>query len=106
GATMTSMRHFALGAASALVVILGAGAPLAAQTATPNAHWQAWIGCWQAGDPNGAYLSPAAAPGQPVVCVVPGKSANAVDVVTVDSTKILSRYSVDASGARHDVDRE
>ena len=75
----------------------------AQQPTAANARWQAWIGCWQVDDPTQPYNS---ANGIPVVCVVPGANASAVDVLTVDSGKVVSRYVVDASGAQHSVNRD
>jgi hypothetical protein len=87
---------------SAIAVTLGFSfvTPVGAQVAfnATNPHWQAWLGCWQPTD--------AATTDAPVVCVMPTSAANAVDMVTVDSGKIVSRYTVDASGERHAVTRD
>jgi len=83
--------------------ILAAIAPIAtAQLTGANPRWQAWIGCWRETDADAALL----ASSEPVVCVVPTAAASAVDVVTVDSGKIVSRYTVDASGKQRDVNHD
>jgi hypothetical protein len=93
---MISIRRLAaalLGFATFVVAAPGSQAQLIAS----NTRWQAWIGCWRQDD-----LPPSA----PTVCVVPTSSASAVDVVTVDSGKVVSRYTVDASGRQHAVNRD
>jgi uncharacterized membrane protein YgcG len=91
-----------LSACSALG-LLAAIAPIAtAQLTGANPRWQAWIGCWRETDAAAALL----ATGGPVVCVVPTAAASAVDVVTVDSGKVVSRYTVDASGTQREVNRD
>jgi hypothetical protein len=83
----------------ALGAVLGGAAPARAQLVAASPKWQAWIGCWS--DASQAPLATV-----PVVCIVPTQAAGAVDVVTVDSGKVVSRYTVDASGAEHAVNRD
>ncbi|MEO7084615.1 MAG: hypothetical protein ABI442_07015 [Gemmatimonadaceae bacterium] len=82
----------------------GAGA----QSAAVNARWQAWIGCWQQVQeiPHESMIQAVRPPAPPIVCVTPGANSSSVEIVTVDSARVLSRYSVDASGAPHAVDRD
>src|SRR4051812_8852141 len=91
-------RFFFLTLVAACVSLtLPAGA--GAQTREPreprdiDARWQAWIGCWTA-SARGAYSEPE---GQQV-CIVPAAGASAVDVVTVNGSKIVSREHIDANG--------
>lgn len=86
----------------ALGTLLVVAPRASAQLTAANARWQAWVGCWQQDDPTQSPL----APGAPLVCVVPTATASAVDVVTVDSGKVVSRYTVDASGREHPVNRD
>jgi len=87
-----------------------------------------WTGCWQpvdgpASQPTSSGISDAAltalrmipAAGTPtrtlnmslpVVCVVPGGAPSAVNVVTIDSGKVVARDTVDASGQRVAMSRE
>ena len=85
----TTHRIVARLAAGALGFGAIVASPAGAQTATTDAHWQAWVGCWRPTEALGS---------GPAVCVVPSTVASAVDVVTVDSGKVASRITVDASG--------
>jgi hypothetical protein len=95
---MITLRRFAARAAFVLglVPLLAGARESKAQLIAANTRWQPWIGCWRQEDA----LTP------PLVCIVPTASANAVDVVTVDSGKVVSRYTVDASGREHAVNRD
>lgn len=105
GDTMVSSHR---NVARFLVGIVGLGVcvastpTLGAQLTSANSKWQAWIGCWQENDPT----QPSYPTSSPVVCVVPATTASAVDVVTVDSGKVVSRYTVDASGQHRPVNRD
>ena len=94
------VAHLSLSVVS-LGTLIVASPSAHAQLTAANARWQAWVGCWRPEDPS---QSPFIA--RPVVCVVPTPTASAVDVVTVDSGKLVSRYTVDASGAQRSVNRD
>jgi hypothetical protein len=105
GDTMASSHR---SVARFLVGIVGLGVfvastpTLGAQLTTANTKWQAWIGCWQENDPT----QPSYPTRAPVVCIVPATTVSAVDIVTVDSGKVVSRYTVDASGQQRPVNRD
>lgn len=65
-----------------------------AQTTPPAQRWDAWMGCWRAERAPTA----AATASSPYVCVSPTNRTSAVEVVTIDGSKILSRDTIDASG--------
>ncbi len=75
--------------AAALVVF-------AASMAGAQTRWQAWVGCWQLAEVGT----------QQQGCVLPASSASAVDIVTIDSGRVISQHSVDASGARLPIARD
>ncbi len=85
----------------ALGTLVVASPSAGAQVAASSGRWLAWVGCWRPDDPTQLPLVNA-----PVVCVVPTSTASAVDIVTVDSGKVVSRYTVDASGAQRSVNRD
>jgi hypothetical protein len=101
-----ALRRAALGigAIAALTTVAGA------QTTTVSAtRWQAWVGCWQRVQeiPRGeALIQVVRPPDAPTVCIAPGTTASSVDIITVDSSKVISRYAVDASGASQAVNRD
>ena len=64
----------------------------AAQSTPVVQRWDAWMGCWRA---EGA---PTPAASSPYVCVSPTNRTSAVELVTIDGSKILSRDTIDASG--------
>jgi hypothetical protein len=100
GDTMISVHRIARRLSATVGLgLLGLGS-LHAQVplATTSARWLAWAGCWQQTD--------APVINMPVVCIVPTSSVSAVDVVTVDSGKVVSRYTVDASGQHRAVNRD
>ena len=105
----------ALVCGSLVIPSVAARAQATAVRNSANARWAAWIGCWQ---PTGAdhggqpvhrfehftQIAPSFA--GPVVCIAPAGDASSVDVLTLDSSKVLSRYAVDASGASRPVNRD
>lgn len=97
---MISLRRILLSGVG--LGVLAAAAPSAgAQLTAANTKWQAWVGCWQPED-----LGPAPTIAPPTVCLLPTRAASAVDIVTLDSAKIVSRYTVDASGVQRSVNRD
>lgn len=85
--------YLALIVATAIVLCSSAAS---AQTPTAPTRWQAWVGCWRLAE----------AGSQQRVCVLPSTTPSAVSIVTVDSSTIVSRHTVDASGARQSIDRD
>ena len=65
-----------------------------AQTTPTVQRWDAWMGCWRAERAPTA----AATSASPYVCVSPTNRTSAVEVVTIDGSKVLSRDTIDASG--------
>ncbi|HEY9225780.1 MAG TPA: hypothetical protein VIP11_03985 [Gemmatimonadaceae bacterium] len=90
------MRNLIRSASIAAFVFAAASA--GAQTPSTSSRWQAWIGCWRA--------SADAPTASSRVCVVPASTPSSVEIITLDSGKVLSRYTVDATGAQHAVSRE
>src|SRR4051812_1397807 len=114
-----------IGGASAMLITATSHAQATSAAATA---WQPFIGCWRATvqvAPTDVALSDEASEADrvlarrafamldsarsrelgakaPVVCVVPSGTANA-DVVTVDSDRVLSRFTVDATGGQHSI---
>src|ERR1700730_5156443 len=92
----SSFGRFSFAIAAAGCLALAAPAPpAAAQTPQVDARGQPWLGCWTASSPR-AEISDL--PGLPQVCVVPAAGTSAVDVVTVNNSKVVSREHIDASG--------
>jgi hypothetical protein len=81
-------RRIALGAA---FVVFSATTTLA-QTANTDPRWQPWIGCWQATQDLQVSLVAAA----PLVCVTPTAATSAVQIVTIDSGRVIARDTVNA----------
>jgi hypothetical protein len=95
---------------------------------TVDNRWQAWTGCWQAVPapnettsafyddalslstlrliPNASAASRAAPTATPLVCVVPASGQSAIQVITVDSGKVIARDTIDASGQQVSVSRD
>ena len=115
-------------AAPALALVLAAGAPVAAQNTAADTRWQAWTGCWQTvegpADPavspasidiglttlrmitNASVASRPAATSLPQVCVIPTSGRSAVQIITVDSGKVIARDTIDASGQQVAMSRD
>jgi hypothetical protein len=112
--------------ALALLALLGTTAP--AQGTTVDPRWQAWTGCWRAvadqpESPPGSEsidiglttLRLLATPGAgartatasvPQVCVIPASGRSAVQIVTIDSGRVIARDTIDASGQQVSVSRD
>ena len=76
------------------MLLAGFAASGSAQSGAAVQRWDAWMGCWRA---ERAPTTSAAA-SSPYVCVSPTNKTAAVEVVTIDGSKILSRDTIDASG--------
>ncbi|HEX5438894.1 MAG TPA: hypothetical protein VFW98_17205 [Gemmatimonadaceae bacterium] len=80
------------GAMLAAGLVAASAAPAGAQSTGLDAHWQAWVGCWQ----------PVASTGTPapqMVCVVPATGTSGVDLATVKDGQVTSRQRIVATGA-------
>src|SRR5437879_792645 len=93
--TNTMIRRTSGAAAVALALAL-LTSPASAQTSGPR--WQAWMGCWA---PSLTARNTVDLKVAPVVCVSPTSNADAAELVTMNDTKVLSRDTIDASGAEH-----
>ena len=95
-------------------------APLHAQR-TSGSGWASYYGCWAPGDPSAAasesrsvllegtlanVTPPPALASGPIRCVLPGRSDDRVQMLTVDRGAVLDRQDVIADGAEHAVDRD
>ena len=103
GSVRARRRHLPLARPAAFACLVFA-AVLAtnvvhAQTPQGDRRWDAWLGCWSTTQ-NG--LTSAAAR----VCVVPGSSASAVDIVTIASGRVTSREHIEANGERRASQRD
>src|SRR5215217_3211603 len=78
-----------------LCSVLFIATPDAEAQVAASQRWQAWVGCWQ---PVGQATT--------TVCVAPSATPSSVEVVTIDSGKVASRFTVDASGQQRTVDRD
>jgi len=76
-----------------VMLLAGIAISGSAQTTAAVQRWDAWMGCWRA-----ERAPTAAATASPYVCVTPTNRTSAVEVVTIDGSKILSRDTIDASG--------
>ena len=74
----------------------GAAQGTTAATASTDARWEAFVGCW-APEPG--------VPGPTAVCVLPA-GASRVELVTIADGRVASREGVDASGVRNASIRE
>jgi hypothetical protein len=92
--TNTMIRRTSGAAAVALGLALLSASPASAQTSGPR--WQAWLGCWT---PSGTGQNVLDLKVAPVICVSPTNSSDAAELVTLSDTKVLSRDTIDASGA-------
>jgi hypothetical protein len=92
--TMIRRAYFVAIAAIGLVILPATQAT--AQNTGPR--WQAWIGCWTSSIAGQNTVDFKVAP---VVCVAPTSNADAVELTTLSDTKVLSRDTIDASGAEH-----
>jgi hypothetical protein len=90
-------------AATLAGLLASAAVPASAQTARPDARWQAWLGCWS---PAGSLIRAIGKAQSSVVCVVPTSTASAVDVVTVSDGKIVDRTHVDTDGQPHAISKD
>ena len=76
------------------MLLAGFAASGSAQSGAAVQRWDAWMGCWRAERAPTASATAAA----PYVCVTPTNKTAAVEVLTIDGSKILSRDTIDASG--------
>ena len=74
-----------------------------AQPATVDAHWRAFVGCWDPISPDGITVSD---PKGLRVCVLPAAGRSAVDIVNVTNGKVAERTHVEATGEPHQIGRE
>lgn len=94
-----SVRQTAAAASCLLALLLLAGPGAAsAQTAAPDAGWQAWLGCWEPADATSS--APRADGDAPVVCVIPASDASAVEIATVVDGAVVERERVTAGERR------
>lgn len=93
----------ALRTAAAATFLLALAMPAAAQNTQTDGRWQAWLSCWS---PAGTLVRVIGRSPTPVVCVVPGSTASAVDILTVSGGKVVDRMTVDADGQPHAITKE
>jgi len=84
------------------LMLLGNSAP--AQDVPLDSRWQAWVGCWEAVDPQSTVIGEAAK--KPRICVVPAPGKSAVDVATVVGDSIALRQRIDATGEKRESVKE
>lgn len=84
------------------VALAVASVAMAASVASAQAGggWSAWLGCWQ---PVAFAEQPS---DSPAMCVIPGSMAAQVELVAIEGGFIVDRQTIDASGARIEVDRD
>lgn len=84
------------GAAGLMSALALAASTATAQDSGIDPRWQAWLGCWEAVDPEG---NPATlgTPG-PRVCVIPAAGTSAVEIVTLVGDSIALRQRIAATG--------
>jgi len=68
-----------------------------AQSSPTAQSWNAWMGCWRAEMP----ITSSATGSSPYVCVTPTDRVSAVEVLTLEGTKVVARDTIDASGQSH-----
>jgi hypothetical protein len=102
--TRTTMMGRGISLGLALVAsALAVAAPLAAQSVTPDARWQGWLGCWQPVSPASAdsysewMAARARDAGLPTLCIVPSATPTSVEFVTVAGGAVTSRDTIDAA---------
>ena len=66
----------------------------ASSASAQDSRWTAWVGCWQP-----IVRTQATTPSNALICIRPAGTA-AVEIVTVDSAKVIATDTIDASGAR------
>src|SRR5262249_22296460 len=95
---MIALRRFAARTSFVLglVPLLAGARDSKAKSIAANARGHHWVGWWRQEEA----LTP------PLVCVVATAGANADDVGTGDSGKVVPRYTVDATGREHAVNRD
>jgi hypothetical protein len=110
---MRSLGEFARRFSSAAGLTAGLlllGNTAAAQDVKLDSRWQAWVGCWEAVDPNAAADGSVAvsinAPAKPRICVIPAAGKSAVDVATVVGDSIAMRQHIDATGEQSESVRD
>ena len=86
------MRHTTLARLFSAALVALATVPAGAQDVDPR--WHAWLGCWEAVEPESASLSRDRAPR---ICVIPAGGV-AVDVATIVADSIALRQRIEATG--------
>jgi hypothetical protein len=76
------------------LLLAGFAVGASAQSGAVVQRWDAWMGCWRAERAPTVSATASA----PYVCVSPTNKTAAVELVTIDGSKILSRDTIDASG--------
>jgi uncharacterized membrane protein YgcG len=109
-------RTYVSGAAKRTSAVVGAALALGLATtaaaqessASGDARWTPWVGCWQASarDLEAMAVSPGSQTPLPVVCIAPAAGAAAIDLVTVTGAQVSPLERIDANGVRRPVSRE
>jgi len=80
-----------------MLVSVASSSGLNAQT--PDARWQAWLGCWSARDGQ-TLRSWTGTSADGLVCIVPATSGEGVEVAVVANGKVVHREGINATGQR------
>jgi hypothetical protein len=76
----------------------------AAQDAGADSRWQAFLGCWEAIQPEGT--APAAAEPNTRICVIPTSDVASVEIATVVGDSIAFRQKIVASGEKRQMTKD
>ncbi|MGH7714119.1 MAG: hypothetical protein ACREOG_22755, partial [Gemmatimonadaceae bacterium] len=79
-------------------------ATAAAQNVAADLRWQAWLGCWEAVEPESTLAIGATK--KPLICVIPTDEAGAVEIATVVADSIALRQRIEATGAQRQMSKD
>ncbi len=86
------------------LLLLSHAAPVAAQRLDSDPRWQAWLGCWEAVEPDSAVGMSAAT--KPLICVIPAAGAPAVEMITFLGDSVTARERLEVTDGERQVSRD
>ncbi|HEY4218783.1 MAG TPA: hypothetical protein VGM67_16690 [Gemmatimonadaceae bacterium] len=100
--TRTRQALRMLSAATLCAVCSMGVAAVAHAQASPDARWDAFLGCWSLTVPGMPGIDKSA----PVVCVTPTPTSSAVQVATIRNDSIVARDTIDANGVHRTLNKQ
>ncbi len=101
---MTRIAQRLTRAARLLAGLALLGNVAAAQDAGADSRWQAWLGCWEAMEPEAT--GPVSTETKTRICVIPTSDVAAVEIATVVGDSIAFRQRIEATGETRQLSKD